>query len=32
MEAAKDEEFYEVARSVFSMIKAPGIGYDGGEE
>jgi hypothetical protein len=32
MEAAKDEEFYEFARSVFSMIKAPGIGYDGGEE
>ena len=31
VEAAKDEEFYEFARSVFSMIKAPGIGYEGNE-
>jgi hypothetical protein len=31
-EEARNEEFMEFARSVFSMIGAPGIGYDGAEE
>jgi hypothetical protein len=31
-EEARNEEFMEFARSVFSMIGAPGIGYDGTEE
>jgi hypothetical protein len=31
-EEAKNEEFMEFARSVFSMIGAPGIGYNAGEE